>query len=127
MGNGLVSADPCCNQVIVRSLFSPLPGVCRHTNLLAAVNMVRSGERYGYIHYLLVHKLWPRGVDFVFWDVGCKVRPWVQKANGAIERAPPEVLARLKLDPAAIRTGAARTAILVPHAHGQFHRWPCKV
>ena len=51
--------------------------------VLGGVNMVQSGERYAYAHYLLL-RLLDLGVpiNMVNYDVGCMWSPWALKMDG---------------------------------------------
>jgi hypothetical protein len=59
------------------------PGTCPHEVVLGGVNMVQSGERYAYAHYLLL-RLLDLGVpiNMVNYDVGCMWSPWALKMDG---------------------------------------------
>jgi hypothetical protein len=107
--------------------------VCRHANALCAVNMVRSGERYAYTHFLLKNNLWRAGVDFLFWDIACKGKPWVQKANAAVVASAhkSQELERLAAEMAGLATAAAHTRATTTTAPccaaGATRPWPLRL
>jgi hypothetical protein len=62
-------------------------GVCRHENVLTFCNMKGTGERYSYVHYLILAKLLPYYViQKLFYDVMCKFKPYALNVHKALEQ-----------------------------------------
>lgn len=102
---------------------------CRHVMPLKAVNLIRSGERYGYSHYLLTDIFYDMNVRFFHQDIACKHQPWrrrvqqsvLSSANQGVQDS--AAFARIQ------RTlEAAHSSVdVLPDMHGLLHAWPCQV
>eukprot|EP00897_Mesotaenium_endlicherianum_P010228 jgi/Mesen1/9233/ME000595S08637 len=82
---------------------------CRHQFAQKAVNMIKSGERYGYALYLDIHFMRKHKVGRMWEDVICKYWPWRANALDLIHEAPGKLLCALNV------------------MHGKLHSWPCQV
>ena len=102
---------------------------CRHCMPLKAVNLVGTGERYGYSHYLLTDLFYDMGVKFIHQDIACKHQPWRKRVQRAVLDS---------LDPAVTSSAtflliertleaADSTFDVLPDMHGNLHAWSCQV
>ena len=101
---------------------------CRHTFPVAAANMIRTGERYAYGFSLLMRRLWVKPVDFIHWDVGCKVRPWLQRAVSAAADSLGSTTAALRARlEGLVGVRAQPPMVVLPETHGRLHSVWCWV
>jgi Kyakuja-Dileera-Zisupton transposase len=54
---------------------------CNHMIVMAAVNMLGTGEKYAYIYLMFKRYFVARGVHTVFGDVMCKWYPWLESVS----------------------------------------------
>lgn len=83
---------------------------CRHQVAMKAVNLVRSGERFGYTYFLDRHFIQGRHPRFFWQDIVCKYWPWREKALDMMDED---------------EGGATNPALNI--MHGKLHSWPCQV
>ncbi|GAQ86445.1 hypothetical protein KFL_002890120 [Klebsormidium nitens] len=82
---------------------------CRHQVAMKAVNLVRSGERFGYTYFLDRHFIQGRHPRFFWQDIICKYWPWREKA---LDNMGEDV------------DGVTKPALNI--MHGKLHSWPCQ-
>lgn len=87
---------------------------CRHEMVQGAVNMVKTGERYGYAYILCKHLQQTRDIQFLLQDIPCKFQPWVERVERGLFNAGYEL------------TPTTLTAAL-NKMHGELHSWACQV
>lgn len=102
-------------------------GVCSHTLVVGALNLLRTGERFGYCHFLVLRALLGRGLRFLHWDVACKARKWMQVTHEAIRASQGPTLARLQLLLAAVAARLDAVQVVLPMLHGFRHMFSCQV
>ena len=78
---------------------------CRHQVAQKGLNMFQ-GELFAYHHYLHVNDIIKREVKFIFQDVACKYRTWVEKVD-------PE--------------SSTKATFALNLMHGTGHDWTCQV
>jgi len=97
--------------------------VCRHSIPLAAVNMIKTGENYGYASFLCSKKLYPAGVKFVYQDIACKYAKWLTNVSRAArEQAPLTEEQRLERD---LLLSPHDAQHILAEAHGRLHSVWC--
>ena len=103
--------------------------VCRHQVPVVAVNLIRTGERYAYSHFLLTERLLASNPPtFIHQDIACKLSPWRHKVAAAFEREELDLSATAAGQRIAATTSAAsRIVDVLPEAHGLLHSWACQV
>ncbi|GAQ89589.1 hypothetical protein KFL_005390090 [Klebsormidium nitens] len=88
---------------------------CRHQIGQRAVNMIRSGERYGYAHYLDVYFMQQLGsLSFIAEDIICKYQPWKESMKGKVPGCP-------------VPRNDQTTRPFLNIMHGYLHSWYCQV
>lgn len=92
---------------------------------LAAVNMINSGEKYGYASYLCTRALYPAGVKFVYQDIACKYTGWQASASSKSSNRVPHSDAHL-LEQRLLRERHNAQHVLA-EAHGRLHSVFCWV
>ena len=103
----------------------PFVAVCRHTIPLAAVNMIQTGEKYGYASFLCSRKLYPAGVKFVYQDIACKYVKWLANVSRAArQQAAATEEQRVERDLLLHPPGAQH---VLAEAHGRLHSVWCWV
>lgn len=102
--------------------------MCRHQVPLAAVNLIKSGERYAYSHYLLTSSVLPKFPPrFLSQDIACKHQPWRQKAEARLLSNPATRDTAAAQRVQSTRAGAAQLVDVLPEAHGIVHAFACQV
>jgi hypothetical protein len=103
--------------------------VCRHDVPCAAVNLIKSGERYGYSHFLQTHRLLVSNPPaFIHQDIACKHEPWGKRVAAAFEGNAPDLESTAAYRRIAATSAAASSVVdVLPEAHGLLHSWPCQV
>lgn len=112
-----------------QTLYVSYAAVCRHQVPVAAVNLIKTGERYAYSHFLLTEKLLASNPPiFIHQDIACKLTPWRHKVSAAFEREELHLNATAAGQRIAATTSAAsRVVDVLPEAHGLLHSWSCQV
>lgn len=109
----------------------PLAAVdARHGIPLAAANLIKTGERYGYAHYLAHKVLMPKGLEQLHLDIQCKWSRWAKRLQeavqvqvahgGAAASAAAECILQSKQQFDGLR-------LVLSHAHGLLHGPWCQV
>lgn len=70
--------DACCLRVAFDA---------RHGLPIAAVNMIKTGERYGYALFLLFHRLMRLNVKQLHMDIICKWKDWARSTVAGLDLA----------------------------------------
>jgi len=115
--------------VLRQTLCMFFAAVCRHQVPMAAVKLIRTGERYAYSHFLLTEKLLASNPPkFIHQDIACKLTPWRHKVAAAFEREGLQLNATAAGQRiAATASAASRLVDVLPEAHGILHSWACQV
>ena len=94
-----------------------------------AVNLWRSGERYGYSHFLLTDLLYALQPLLVHQDIACKHKGWRQRVQSAVLASEdPDIQASAAFQRIQRTEAQAGTsADVLPDAHALLHSWPCQV
>ncbi|GAQ91646.1 hypothetical protein KFL_008240080 [Klebsormidium nitens] len=80
---------------------------CRHQVGMKAVNLVRTGERFGYTYFLDRHFIQGRHPRFFWQDIVCKYWPWREKALDQMGEGS--------------ESGSTKPALNI--MHGKLHSW----
>lgn len=94
-----------------------------------AVNLLGTGERYAYSHFLCTQLIFSEAQPrFLHQDLACKHQPWRAKVEARVQSCSPE----LQATAACQRTlaSAAKAELVtdvLPEAHGLLHAWQCQV
>jgi Kyakuja-Dileera-Zisupton transposase len=97
---------------------------CNHMTVMAAVNMLGTGEKYAYIYLMLKRFFAAPGVHTVFGDVMCKWYPWLTSIVQKLADGPPPnpanvpILTKEELEP---------LDPVVAGLHALLHGWHCQV
>lgn len=86
---------------------------CRHEMLRGAVNMIKTGERYGYAYILRKHVQRTRPIQFLLQDIPRKFQSWIERVGRALIEADYEL------------TPTTWIAAL-NKMHGELHSWACQ-
>ena len=78
---------------------------CRHQVAQKGINMFQ-GELFAYHHYLHCTDVIPRNVKFLFQDIACKYRKWVENVDA---------------------NSADKVTFALNLMHGSGHEWACQV
>ena len=92
---------------------------------MAAVNMIKTGEKYGYASFLCSRTLYPAGVKFVYQDIACKYIKWLSNAKQTAGCCIPESHAQLMEQELLTRPHSAQHVLA--EAHGRLHSVWCWV
>jgi hypothetical protein len=96
---------------------------------IKAVNMIKTGERYGYAHYLCSEHFYVQGVGILHMDIQCKYKPWEAAANAKVLQCTAEEVINSACQHRVQRTHAAAssTVKVLSEAHGLLHDINCQV
>lgn len=105
-----------------------IAAVCRHDVPSAAVNLIKSGERYGYSHFLQTEKLLRSNPPaFIYQDIACKHQPWRQRVDKAFKRGAQDLQSTAAYRRITATADAAASVVdVLPEAHGLLHSWCCQ-
>ena len=102
-------------------------GVCRHVLVMAACNMIETGERNGYAAIVKLLRLYPMTPKFIYQDIACKHEPWESRATAAVRDSPALQGSRLQQLVQATAAQQQDVQHVLPDAHGRAHVWHCQV
>ena len=114
-----------CNLITI-----DVAGVCRHSIPAAAVNLKKTGERYGYAHYLLTKFFYQRsGLHVINMDIACKFKVWEQRVIAAFEATIDEDIRKSDAMYVTLITAptSKRVAKILGELHGHLHSLYCQV
>ena len=72
-------ADPCTSHVLTLTC-GIHAAVCRHGCPMKGCNLIKTGERYAYTHYLLTeHLLSNEHLKYIYLDIACRYDDWAHR------------------------------------------------
>jgi hypothetical protein len=97
---------------------------CNHMIVMAAVNMLGTGEKYAYIYLMFKRYFVARGVRTVFGDVMCKWYPWLESVVKKLEN----FIGPLNTNvPTLTEEELKQCDPVVAGLHALLHGWYCQV